>query len=449
MVKNMNKGNPVKLILSFAGPMILGNIFQQFYNMVDAIVVGRFVGASALAAVGSSGSTNFLLISLMMGLTNGASIIIAQYFGHGDLKTLKKAVVALFYIVMFVGIITTILGVALSRVILTALHTPDAIIDQAVIYMRIFFGGLLSLAFYNMCSAILRSIGDSKTPLLSLIISSFINIVLDLLFVIEFNLGVAGVAIATIIAQISSAIFCILIIMKKHTILRIKKEDLIINWELVAKIIKLGVPTALQSSLIAIGNMSVQSLVNSCGEMTVAAYTAASKIDSIAIQPIVSLGTAMSIFTGQNIGAGNIDRIKKSVKQVLVIMIGGCIVVASFIVLVRVPLLGLFLNKEEAFEAILIGSKYLQIVCFAYVIAGIMQTFLNVIRGSGDVNASMLIGLVELSARVLLSYLLIQFMGSTGLWVAIPLSWGMACFVTILRYLSGKWKSKAVVKINH
>jgi Na+-driven multidrug efflux pump len=260
-----------------------------------------------------------------------------------------------------------------------------------------------------------------------------------------FHLGVAGVAIATNIAQVCSFIFCMIVIWKKHNILYIKKDEFQFNVDLTRKIIKLGVPTALQSSLIAIGNMSVQSLVNSCGEMTVAAYTAASKIDSIAIQPIVSLGTAMSIFTGQNIGAGNIERIKKALKQVLLIMICGCIVVASFIVLLRVPLLSMFLDKSEAENAILIGSRYLQIVCVAYIIAGIMQTFLNVIRGAGDVNASMVAGIVELSARVGFSYLLINYFGSTGLWIAIPISWGMACSFTVIRYLSGKWKTKTVI----
>ncbi len=442
----MNEGNPLKLIVSFAGPMILGNVFQQFYNMVDAIAVGRFVGANALAAVGSSGSTSFLLISLMMGLTNGASIIIAQYFGHGDLKTMRKSIVALMYIILTVGIITTIVGIFAAKPILLTLHTPDSIMSNAVLYMKIYFAGVLSIAAYNMCSAILRSIGDSRTPLYSLIISSFVNVVLDLLFVVVFQLGVAGVAIATIIAQITSSVFCIIIILKKHTILHIERDELQYNGQLIQKIMKIGVPTALQSSLIAIGNMSVQSLVNSCGEMTVAAYTAASKIDSIAIQPIVSLGTAMSIFTGQNIGGGNIERIKKAVKQVLVVMIAGCIVVASFIVLLRMPLLSMFLDPSKAGQAIVIGSKYLQIVCVAYIIAGIMQTFLNVIRGAGDVNASMLAGIIELFARVGLSYLLINYWGSTGLWIAIPLSWGLACTFIVIRFLSGKWKTKAVIK---
>ncbi|WP_099468003.1 MATE family efflux transporter [Konateibacter massiliensis] len=446
MAKNMNEGNPAKLILSFAGPMVLGNIFQQFYNLIDAIVVGRFVGANALAAVGSSGSTNFLLISLMMGLTNGASIIIAQYFGHEDLKTMRKAIVSLIHIILIVGVITSIVGVAASRSILTFLHTPEVIIEDAVLFMRIFFAGVLAMAIYNMCSAVLRSIGDSKTPLFSLIFASLVNVALDLLFVVVFHWGVAGVAVATLIAQICSAVFCIFIIVKKHPILHIQKDEIQWHGDLVKKIAQLGVPTALQSSLIAIGNMSVQSLVNSCGEITMAAYTAASKIDSIAIQPIVSVGTAMSIFTGQNIGGGNIDRIKKALKQVLAIMVTGCIVVAGFIVIFRVQLLSLFLDKEEAYEAILIGSEYLQIVCVAYIIAGIMQTFLNVIRGAGDVNASMAAGLVELSTRVSLSYLLIHYLGSTGLWLAIPLSWGSACTVTVIRYLSGKWKAKAVVR---
>ncbi len=445
MTKRMTEGKPISLILSFALPMLLGNIFQQIYNLVDTAIVGRFVGTEALAAVGAAGSTTFLLFSLINGLSNGAGIIIAQYFGYGDEKAIKKACVSLEIIGVTIGLFITILGLFITPAILKLLKTPADIFADSSLYVRVIFAGILATALYNCLSSILRSIGDSKTPLYALIAASLTNIGLDLLFVICFKMGVFGVALATIIAQIVSVIICIIFIQKKHPLLQFTKDDYKIHWDIIKKIFALGIPTALQSSLIALSGMCVQSLINSFGSDTIAAYTAANKIDSIAIQMVVALGTSMATFTSQNIGAGYLDRVKLALKQLLFVMILSCIGIAILIVTFRVPLLSLFLDSKTAGKSIAIGSEYLTIVVVAYVIAGIMQSFLNLIRGAGDVNASMLAGIVELSARVIFAYILSSFLGSTGIWIATPLSWGCACLYTICRYFSGKWKTKAVV----
>lgn len=443
--KDMTKGMPAKLILGFAGPLILGNIFQQFYNMADAVIVGRFVGQEALAAVGATGSTTFLLVALMMGLTNGAGIIISQYYGAEEYVNMRKSIISLAFIILLLSILTSLTGVLASRRLLMILNTPESILDDAVLYMRILFSGVFGIAAYNMCGAVLRSIGDSKTPLYALVLSSAINVGLDLLFVITFGWGVGGAAAATVISQTASAVFCIAVIKKKHKVLHPQKNEIHIDAGRIRMIFRMGLPTAMQSSLIALSNMSVQSLVNGFGAVTLAAYTAAGKIDSIAIQLVVSIGMAMSVYSGQNVGAGNFDRVIKGLKHTLAIMVSGCVLTAVMIVLFKESLLGLFLRGDEASAAISIGSEYLIIVSVAYVIAGIMQSFLNLIRGAGDMSASIFAGIIELSARVLFSFVLSAKLGSTGLWIAIPLSWGCACLYTIFRYSTGKWKEKSVV----
>ncbi|MFQ9510460.1 MAG: MATE family efflux transporter [Lachnospiraceae bacterium] len=445
MQKNMTQGTPLKLIASFSGPMILGNLFQQFYNMVDAIIVGQYVGSNALASVGITGSTTFLMIALMTGLTNGASIMISQAFGSRSYSYMRTIISNLVVVLFILSIALSLIGVVLSPFLLHLLDTPDVLLNDSLAYMQIYFSGILGLAAYNVASAVLRSIGDSKTPLYALILSTILNIGLDLIFVVIFKLGVAGAALATIIAQFGSAIFCILYMKQKHVLLHITKNEFHFQIDIFKKILQLGLPSAFQSSLIALGGMCVQSLINGCGAVTVAGYTAANKLDSLAIQPIVSVGTAMSIYTGQNIGAGQVDRIKTGLKHTLLLMLSGCIVIAAFIVTFRIPLLRLFLNGPHVEEEIAVGSTYLCIVSVAYLIAGIMQSFQNTIRGAGDVNAALIAGIIELSTRVAFSYLLIHNFGPTGLWIAIPLSWGSACTYVIIRYFSGKWKQKSIM----
>lgn len=440
MVRNMTEGSPLRHILLFALPLFIGNIFQQIYNFADAAIVGRFVSANALASVGASGSTVFLLISLLGGLTTGASIIIAQSFGRGVFEDMRRAVGSLYLIVALLSVVIGAVGFLLCTPMLRLLNTPENILADASLYLKILFCGVPAMAVYNSGSAILRSLGNSTTPLYMLIISSLINVGLDLLFIIYFNLGVCGAAYATVTSQIICAVMCSVYVYVKRKELMLEGMNFHFDMSMTKWIFRMGIPSALQSSLIALGGMSVQSLVNSFGEMTMAAYTAANKIDSIAIQFVVSIGMAVSVFSGQNMGAGRLDRIKQCLKSALAVQIVMCAAIAFVIVCLRKFLLGIFLD-ESAAEAVEIGSVYISIICIAYVIAGIMQSFLNVIRGAGDVNFSMIAGIVELSTRIVFAYLLAYILkSSTGIWIATPIAWGTACLITILRYTSGKWK---------
>ncbi len=445
MVCDMTRGNPIKLILSFSVPMLIGNIFQQVYNFVDAAVVGKFVGAQSLAAVGSTGTIISVMICLMMGLTNGAGIIISQCFGSRNFSEMRKTITGLMYIVVSLSVVTSAAGIIFARPILTLLSTPENVIDEALQYVNIIFAFTISMAVYNAAGAILRNLGDSRTPLYALILSSLMNVGLDLLFVVVFKAGVAGAAAATVIAQIISALFCVVHIIRYREQLNLSGINFKTTKLSVARIFRTGVPAALESCLISLGTMSVQRLVNSFGAMTMAAYTAAVKIDSIAIAPIISVGTALSVFAGQNMGAGNIKRIKRGLYQTLISLTGICAVLAVIIVMFRQQLLGLFLDTKEAAEAITIGSKYLTIVCVAYIVAAVMRSYLNLLRGAGDVNTSAVSGVTELVGRIIFAYILVNYFGSTGIWMATPLAWTAGALVPVIRYYSGKWQTKKLV----
>lgn len=449
MVYDMTKGNPLKLILSFSVPMLIGNIFQQVYNFVDAAIVGKFINFQALAAVGATGTIISVMICLMMGLTSGAGIIISQCFGSRNYDELKKTVTGLVYIVLLLSVVTSIAGIVFAQPILRLLQTPEGyIMNEAVKYVRIIFAFTIGTALYNASGAILRSLGDSRTPLYALILSSIVNVGLDLLFVVVFKWGVAGAAAATVAAQMISAIFCIIHIIRYREQLNLDGITYKTTALAIQRIFKTGIPAALESCLISLGTMSVQRLVNSYGEMTMAAYTAAVKIDSVAIAPIVSIGSALSVFAGQNRGAGNMERIKKGLYQTLFSLIIICIVIATVLVTFRYKLLGLFLNKNEAWEAILIGGKYLSIVCVAYIVAAVMRSYLNVLRGVGDVNTSAVSGILELTGRIVFAYILVNYFppsDPTGIWIATPLAWACGAVVPVIRYYSGRWKNKKLV----
>lgn len=445
MVYNMTKGNPIKMILAFSVPMLIGNIFQQVYNFVDAAVVGRFVSAEALAAVGATGTLMAIANCLMMGLTNGAGIIISQCLGARNYEELRKTVTGLVYIVILTSIITSTLGIIFARPILEFLNTPSTIIKDAVRYIDVIFLFLMGTAIYNAAGSVLRNLGDSRTPLYALILASIINVGLDLLFVIVFDLGVIGAAVATIISQIISAAYCVVHIIRYHEQLNLGGITARTSKTAIKKIFRTGLPAALESCLISLGAMSVQRLVNSCGDMTIAAYTAATKIDAIAIAPVVSVGTALSVYTGQNMGADDFDRIRKGLYQTLAALVCICAVLATVIVIFRTQLLGLFLDRRSAPIAIYIGGNYLKIVCFAYIVAAIMRTYMNVLRGAGDVNISALSGVMELAGRIIFAYILVRPLGATGIWLATPLAWATGATVPVIRYYSGKWKTKKLV----
>ena len=445
MIYDMTKGSPLKMILSFSVPMLIGNIFQQVYNFVDAAVVGKFVGAQSLAAVGATSTLMMLAICFMMGLTNGAGIIISQCLGKRSFAEMRRTVTSLIYRVIVISVLTSTAGIIFARPMLRLLNTPDSVIDESVRYVTVILSFVTTTAAYNASGAILRSLGDSRTPLYALIIAAILNVGLDLLFVVGFKTGVTGAAAATVIAQMVSAVFCITHIVRHRKELNLEGITLHTDKKTIIKIFRTGLPAALESCLIALGTMSVQRLVNSFGEMTMAAYTASTKIDSIAIMPVISIGMSLSVFSGQNMGAGNIERIKSGLYRTLAALMGICIVLATVIVIFRAQLLGMFLDKNTAAEAINIGSRYLTIVCIAYFVAAVMRSYLNVLRGAGDVNTSAISGITELAARILFAYILVRPFGSTGIWIATPLAWASGAAVPVARYYSGKWKDKKLV----
>lgn len=445
-VNDMTVGTPIKAILLFAVPMLIGNVFQQFYNFVDTTVVGKFVGADALAAVGTTGSMNALLICIAMGLSNGAGVIISQCFGAQRYDEMKKAVTAMMYVASVTGLVITAAGIFLAGPAMRLLGVPDSIIHLSVLYMRIVFGFSLTGIFYNAFAAILRSVGDSRTPLYMLIISSVINVVLDLLFVLKFGMGVAGVAYATVIAQGVSAALCAMYIIKHRYQLHLDALPKLPPKYMVVKIFRIGMPSAFQSAMISLGGISVQGLINSFGTDAMAAYTASSKIDSVAIQILISIAASLSVYSGQNMGAGNIKRIRTGLRQTLMVMIPVCTAVAAVMLIFKRQILGIFLDADSAQNAIEIGCMYLSVIGIGYIIAGIMQSYQNLLKGCGDVNVCVAAGLAELGVRVGASYLFVIFWGLQGVFIAIPVSWMCGCIIPVVRYLSGKWTKKSVIR---
>lgn len=440
MKKTMTDGSPLYVIISFAIPLLIGNIFQQIYSFADAIIVGNFIGPDALAEVGASGSVVALLIFLLMGFTNGVSILIAQYYGRESEKDICSTVSGLFNIIIMVSVILGVSGYMFSGWILKLMNTPDELLCDATTYLKIMFIGVPALSIYNAESAIVRSMGKNIMPLVVLICSSLLNVGLDIIFILVFNMGVEGAAYATILSQFISAIICTIYMIIKRKELMLSGVTFNLSRKKDYKnILKMGIPTAFQSSVITLGAMCIQGLVNSFGKTTMSAYTAANKIDTIAIQVVVSLGISVSVFTGQNIGAGNIERIRAMVKKVVILQIAVCSLVAIIIVINRESLLRLFLTTKSD-EAVSIGSLYISIIGIAYISAGIMQTYLNALKGAGDINFSMKVGMIEVGLRIVIAIILSKILCSaTGIWIATPVAWIIACVCTIFRYKSNKW----------
>ena len=380
-----------------------------------------------------------------MGLCNGAGILVAQCFGVGNFSDMRRAVTSIIWIAGILTAVVMLIGVFACPFFLRLLSVPEDVIDYSVTYMRIlllFTGGSVA---YNGASAVLRSLGDSKTPLTALIIASVINILLDLLLIVVIPFKVAGAAIATVIAQHASAGYCLFYLYKK------RKEFGLVgiltkpDRDMTVKIFQIGVPTAFQSCLISIGSMSVQRLINSFGTSVMAGYTAAAKIDSIAIQVITSLGSALSVFTSQNIGNRQFKRIREGLHCTLFMSIVSALIIAATAMLCGQQLMRLFLGTDQSQDAVTVGAQYLTVMGIAYLICAVMQSYQNIIRGAGDANTCMIAGFTELAGRITFAYLLAPHLGEMGIWIATPLSWGCGCVVPVFRYYSGKWKNKALV----
>ncbi len=444
MTLDMTTGKPSGLLVKFAMPLMVGNIFQQLYNIVDTIIVGKFVSAGALAAVGTTGSLFFLLNALMFGLCTGAGIIIAQYFGARNHKALRDTVLALIRVTGIVSVVLGAVGFVFAPLLLNLMRVPEDVINDAVTYLRIICAFLPFNAAYSASSAILRSVGDSKTPLLAMIVSSIANIGFNLLFVLVYDMGVAGVAYGTIISQFVAAAICIGCIYRNRAEIHLENMPEKINSRNVKLIIKTGIPSACQSALISLGGISVQGLVNDFGSQVMAGYAAVQRIDSIAIQVVVALATSLSVFTGQNIAIKELSRIREALRRTLFYQLISCTVLAILALVFKQQLISIFIDPVEAPQAITVGCQYLSIIGIAYVIAGIMNSYLSLIRGAGDVNVSLLAGIAEVIGRVIFANLLVGPLGILGIWLATPLSWGCGCIIPVIRYYKGAWKKHII-----
>ncbi len=445
--KDMTVGSPGKLILAFTLPMFIGSVFQQAYNMADSAIVGRFVGPNALAAVGTSFPIIFLLASMLMGLTMGSGVVISQFFGAKQMDKVRRGVATSLMFQFYSGIALSVVGLLFSRPLLVLLRTPPEIIEASATYMRIFFGGLVFMFGYYGFSAILRALGDSKTPLYFMILANVVNIGLDLYFVVSLGWGVAGVAWATLIAQALAAFSCGIYLYLKVPMFRFTWSDMSMDRDILRTMIKIGLPTSMQQTFASIGMMAVQALVNSFGAVTMAAFTAAGRMDSLAMMPIMNLGMAISTYTGQNVGAGKMKRIGEGLKSALVMVVVSSAVIGLLVFVFGPQLIQIFIIAEHV-DVISQGVDYMRTVSVFYVAFGVLMVVNGVLRGAGDAMIPMYTTLTSLIVRVAVAYWLssIPTIGHRGIWWGIPVGWVMASTVPVVRYLSGKWKEKAIAR---
>lgn len=433
-VTDMTVGSPVHHILIFALPLLFGNLFQQLYNMVDSIIVGNYVGADAFAAVGSCGSISFLFFSLSSGLSVGIGVIVSQFFGAKEEDKVNATIANSIYVLGVAAILVSLVGIIFAPAILQLLRTPAEILGDAVIYMRTTCAGTIAIVAYNGVASILRALGDSKTPLYFLIISSLINVGLDLLFVLVFHMGVVGVAVATIIAQAVSAITCVIYAYKKVPYFRLTKEQMKPRRQLIYRTIRLGVPIALQNSMIAISCMALQGVVNSYGKTVMAAYTVTNRVEQIIQQPFGSLSVALTTYAGQNYGSRNIERVKKGFRQATIMAFVFSVVMLPLFFFFSEQIVHIFVKEPEVIR---IGAKALQFTSVFYFALGMIYVPRAVLNGCGDAMFAMLNGVTEVSCRIGFSQVFTRVpkLGWWSIWVTTIATWVITSMVCSWRYL--------------
>ncbi|HBG7747040.1 TPA: MATE family efflux transporter [Clostridioides difficile] len=444
-MKDLTTGHEGKSIFFFAMPMLIGSLFQQLYNTADSIIVGRFIGKEAMAAVSGANPIMFLLVAALMGVSLGFSILVSQFYGSGDLKKVK-ATIDTTYILLFIGsILISILGIVFGGPMLKLMNTPESVFAQSKLYLTIIFSGILFSAGYNSVSAILRGLGDSVTPLYFLIIATILNIVLDLTFIVVLRMGVEGVALATIMAQAVSFIISIIYLNKKHEVLKFKIKGIVYDNKIFKDGLRLGLPSGVQQMLFSIGNMTLQFLVNSYGTSAMAAFGAGLRIENFISLPIMNLGSAVSTFVAQNIGAGENERVKKGIRESIKMTLVLAVTVIALILLFRENLIALF-NTDK--DVIKIGSSYLFIIGPFFLFIGTSFVLSSAMKGAGDSMFALISSIVSLwLGRLPASYMLSKFFGTDGIWMGIPFGWTLGLIVTVIYYKKGHWKTKAIV--NH
>ena len=433
--KNMTEGRPISLILTFALPLMAGNVFQQLYTVVDTMVVGKYLGVNALAAIGASDWINWMMLGIIQGFTQGFAILMAQEFGARKTERLRKVIGSSATLSLLLSLFLVMAGQLAARSVLELLHTPELIIGSSLLYLRIMFMGIPVVMAYNLSACILRSLGDSKTPLQAMLVASATNIALDLVFVIVFHRGIAGAAVATLIAQLVSGIYCLYHI-RRIDILTMHKSDFILQAGLCGKLMLLGCPMAFQNCIIAVGGMIVQLVVNGFGVLFIAGFTATNKLYGILEIAATSYGYAMITYVGQNLGAGKIARIRQGLRAALVIAVVTSVVIAGVMLVFGRFILGAFISgtPEEAGQAMNVAYLYLAIMSVCLPVLYILHIIRSTIQGMGNTVLPMLSGIMEFMMRTLAALLLPLWFGEIGIFFAEIAAWAGADVVLIISY---------------
>lgn len=447
---DMTEGIPWKQIVAFTVPMLIGNVAQQLYNTVDSIVVGKYVGDNALAAVGSASPIFNLLLVLFVGISMGAGIMVSQYFGSRDRENLSKTIGSSITLTGAACVILMIIGTVAIRPLLVLLKTPDSIVDWCSSYLLILLWGVAGLAYYNILCGILRGLGDSLSALVYLLVATILNIGLDIWFVAGLDMGVAGVALATVIAQLVSAVLCLIKLRRMTELFDMKAQYLKPDGKNILTVIRLGLPSGLTQAIFSLAMVVVQSLTNSFGEMIIAANVIIMRVDGFAMMPNFSFGTAMTTYAGQNVGAKQYDRVKQGAKQGTLIAVCTSAAITGLILLFGPYLMGIFTNTQELAQ---LSADMMKILAVGYIAMAVTQSLSGVMRGAGDTVTPMWISLVTtVAVRVPLAYGLVYLTRTPqlpqgryeSLWISLLTSWVLGALITFGFYCLGRWKKKAL-----
>lgn len=436
---DMTQGSAFRHVLVFTFPLLIGNLFQQFYNLVDSLVVGNFVGANALASVGTCGSLNYLIFALASGLSVGLGVMAAQAFGARNTGEIRKIISAGIYILSGTGLVVTVAFYAFAPNLLRLLRTPETVLPDAITYLRLLALGALPVALYNGIASILRSMGDSKTSLYFLIAASLTNVVLDLVFVLGFRMGVFGVGLATLISQIVSFAVSLVYALAKVPYFRLKKQELRPDPKVIGRALNLGIPVAAQTSIISVSTMVLQGVVNGFGETVMAAYTVVDRVEQIVQQPYTSLGTALTSFSGQNVGAQRLDRVKEGFRVSVYLALGFSLILLPIAYLFGAQIVGVFVKEPEVIS---VGARALRINSLFYFALGMIYVPRSILNGCGDSAFAMINGITEVACRIVYSnfFTRIPAIGCWGIWITTGFTWGTTALVCLHRYFKGKWR---------
>lgn len=439
-------GKPTRAMFLFALPMIVGNLFQQFYNMADAMIVGNFVGEDALAAVGASYAFTTVFIMVAIGGGLGTTVLVSQYYGAKKYAEMRTAIRTFLVAFLVFSVLLACIGFAVNPWILKALKTPDNIYEDAVLYLQIYFIGLPFMFMYNVLAANFNALGKSKIPLYLLVFSSVLNIVLDLWLVVSFELGVAGVAIATVIAQGVSCLISLAILIRHLITFETDKDNIhLFNRWMFVKGVRIAIPSIVQQSIVSVGLLLTQSAVNQFGSAALAGYSAGGRLESISVVPMIAIGNAMSTFTAQNIGAGKKERIPEGYRAALCMVLGFGVLIWLLTQIFGTTLIAAFVDSKESALAYETGITYIRFISCFYIVLGLKTTTDGILRGSGDANVYMIANLVNLTIRVSVAQLGTPFWGIETVWYIVPIGWLVNFAISYIWYRTGRWKKQNLV----